>query len=235
MQCVYNPQQTLWNTHGIIYIVLQTTKRIPDYRSFFGPNNKNNNVYFKKLLSEIRWQYCVMLIVAQLHRDFLPRWWITASCTTRPHRHSHGYAISLIQLISKSTIYYPSSPRLWWGMEKQKGIRLPGNWKGARAARDVRLLWFIRRAHTQPDEDSMCAFSTLGERVGPTGCSRMEGGDRLTDTCRWMRTQRGTGLWFGPRSGACLYLIIMEATGRRRLSEALCVKKKKKPELAMLH
>lgn len=112
---------------------------------FFSPNNKNNNVYFKKLLSEMQ---CVMLIVAQLHGDFLPRWWITASCTTRPHRHSHGYAISLIQLISKSTIYYPSSPRLWWGMERQKGIRLPGNWKGARAARDVRLLWFIRRAHT---------------------------------------------------------------------------------------
>lgn len=29
---------------------------------------------------------------------------------TRPRQHSHGYAISLIQLISKSTIYYPHSP-----------------------------------------------------------------------------------------------------------------------------
>lgn len=65
--------------------------------------------FFKTLLSEIERQHSVMLILTPpptscLDDGLQPR------AVTRPRQHSHGYAISLIQLISKSTIYYPSSP-----------------------------------------------------------------------------------------------------------------------------
>lgn len=49
---------------------------------------------------------------------------------------------NLLSFLFLHSPLFALSPGLWWGIEKKR-IKLPGNWKGARAARDVRLLWFI--------------------------------------------------------------------------------------------
>lgn len=49
--------------------------------------------------------------------------------------------LSLLSLCSPSSPFSFSQAMMRYGETER--IRLPGNWKGARAARDVRLLWFI--------------------------------------------------------------------------------------------
>lgn len=90
---------------------------------------------------------------------------------------------ALILLLSKVTICYPYisfSLRLWWGMVQQARIRLPGNWKGARAARDVRLLRFIIRRLMR----ITCVFNTVRERPLTIGYLRQGGDDGRSHTPR---------------------------------------------------
>lgn len=179
---------------------------------------------FKKLLSEIQWQQCVMLILAPIHH------WLLALMMDYSHTHNAAPSaytwvchfpnptyIKRHNLLSLLSLHAPpplpfSQAMMRYGETER--IRLPGNWKGARAARDVRLLWFI--THNLM-------------RIACVRLTRCVRGSSLQGAVGWKvvidwaipadktRAQRGGGLC----SGVCLCLIIMEGTGR----QCLCVKK----------
>ena len=117
-------------------------------------------------------------------------------------------------------------------------IRLPGNWKGARAARDVRLLWFI--THRLMRITCVC----LTRCVRGSGLRGIVGWKVVIDWAipadKWEGRGGGgggsgmcCGLVFSKftRAHVCLNLIIMGGTGWNLLSAGMYVK----TELAALH
>lgn len=120
-------------------------------------------------------------------------------------------------------------------------IRLPGNWKGARAARDVRLLWFI--THRLMRITCVC----LTRCVRGSGLRGIVGWKVVIDWAipadKWEGREREReggmssglccGLVFSKFTWArvCFNLIIMEGTGWNHPSAGMYVK----TELAALH
>lgn len=117
--------------------------------------------------------------------------------------------------------------------EETERIKLPGNWKGARAARDVRLLWFI--THRLMRITRVC----LTRSVRGSGLQGVVGWKVLIDWViaagKWESREGGdcvqvcVVVWSSVRWGLCacflslLNLIIMQDAGRKCLSETLYV------------
>lgn len=107
----------------------------------------------KNVLSKQQWGYCVMLISAHSHLwilSFMMDYSFTHNaalsvCTWVCHFPNPTYIkrhnlLSLLSLCSPSQFSFSGAMMRYGETER---IRLPGNWKGAGAARDVRLFCFI--------------------------------------------------------------------------------------------
>lgn len=146
------------------------------------------------------------------------------------------------QFIILSLLAFPSvrsfsrAMMRYWERER---IKLPGNWKGARAARDVRLLWFI--THLLMRITRVCLTQCV-RRVQPRG--EGDGGiagwkvviDWTIPTDKQESGEGGelcAGLWCGldlsqvRRGCACAYVclnVIGMQWGRKFLSGALYIR-----------
>lgn len=171
-------------------------KRLWDYPNYFWrhkeeknkdyshcrPNHQNSNSF-----KEAGWNTVMGLWDGGVSTtpDFFPWWWITASRVAWPPSEYtcvyHFPNPACIKRHNLLSVLPPRflSPRLWWGMEKQKGLGFQEIEKAREQPEMWDYCWFITRSLTR----IRCVFNTLRESVRPV----MGGADRLDRTCRYKK------------------------------------------------